>query len=77
MGLVEFRCADMYVCVYVPVYRFHCRAVVSSNEQNLLWNLKARTHRPIFRGLAAESVVESANSIPESVDYTTDSVIVG
>ena len=38
--------------------------------------LKARTYRPIFRGLAAESAVEAADSIPESADYTTDSVIV-
>ena len=28
-------------------------------------------------GFAAESEVESANSIPESTDYTTDSVTVG
>ena len=39
--------------------------------------VKARTHRSIFRGLAAESAVESANSIPESADYTTDLLIVG
>ena len=39
--------------------------------------IKARTHRPIFRGFAAESVVESAVSIPELADYTTHSVIVG
>ena len=38
---------------------------------------KAHTHRPIFRGFVAESVAESADSIPESADYTTDSVIVG
>ena len=36
----------------------------------------AYTHRPIFRGLAAESAVESANSIPESADSTADFVIV-
>ena len=30
-----------------------------------------------FRGFAAESVVESADSIPESADSTTDFVIVG
>ena len=35
------------------------------------------THRPIVRGLGAESAVELANSIPESDDYTTDSVILG
>ena len=39
--------------------------------------LKARTHRPIFRGFEAESVIESADSSPESADYTTDSVKVG
>ena len=40
-------------------------------------SFKASTHRPIFRGFAAESVVESASSIPESADCTNDSVIVG
>ena len=39
--------------------------------------LKARTHRPIFSGFAAESAVESADSIPELADSTTDSVRVG
>ena len=39
--------------------------------------LKARTHRPIFRGLAAESAEALANSIPELADYITNSVIVG
>ena len=39
--------------------------------------VKAHTHRPIFRGFVAESGVESADSIPELADYTTDSVIVG
>ena len=39
--------------------------------------LKAHSHRPIFRGFLAESAVESADSIKESADYTTDSVIVG
>ena len=39
--------------------------------------IKLNTHRPIFRGLAAESVVESADSIPESADYIANSVIVG
>ena len=39
--------------------------------------VKARTHRPIFRGLAAESTVKSANSIPQSTDSTTHFVIVG
>ena len=34
---------------------------------------KVHAHRPIFRGFLAELVVES---IPESADYTTDSVIV-
>ena len=38
---------------------------------------KARTHRQIFRGLVAESALESADSSPESADSTTDSVIVG
>ena len=40
------------------------------------YRIKAHTHRPIFRGVAAELVVESADSIPESADSTTDSVIV-
>ena len=40
--------------------------------------LKACTHRPIFRGLAAESAVsKSADSIPDWANSTTDSVIVG
>ena len=37
--------------------------------------LKARTQRPIFRGFAAELVVDSAYSIPESADSTTNSVM--
>ena len=32
--------------------------------------LKAHTHRPIFRGIIAESAVESADSIPELADFT-------
>ena len=36
--------------------------------QNIDMCLKALTHRPILRGLAAESAVESADSIPESTD---------
>ena len=40
-------------------------------------SLKARTHRPIFRGLSADSAVESAASITGSADSTTDFVIVG
>ena len=39
--------------------------------------VKARTNRLIFRGLAAESAVESAYSIPESANSTSDSVIFG
>ena len=39
--------------------------------------LKTHTHRPIFRGFVVESAVESADSIPESANYTTNSVIVG
>ena len=39
--------------------------------------VKARTHRPIFRGFAAELAEESADSIPESADSTTDFVVVG
>ena len=40
-------------------------------------SFKAHTHRPIFRGFVAESVVESADSITESADYNIDSIIVG
>ena len=40
-------------------------------------SLKARTHRLILRGFVAESAVESADSIPESADSTTDFTIVG
>ena len=43
--------------------------------QNVI-NIKPHTHTPIFRGFVAESVVESVDSIPESADSTTDSVIV-
>ena len=43
----------------------------------LFWSLKAHTHRPIFRGIIAELAVESADSIPESADSTTDFTIVG
>ena len=39
--------------------------------------LKAHTHRLIFRGFVVESTVESADSIPESADSTTNFVIVG
>ena len=42
-----------------------------------LSTFKAHTHRPILRGIIAESAVESADSIPESVDSTTDFTIVG
>ena len=38
--------------------------------------LKAHTHRPIFRGFLAELAVELADSIPETADYATDSIIV-
>ena len=40
-------------------------------------SLKARIHGPILRGLAADSAVESADSITGSADSTTDFVIVG
>ena len=39
--------------------------------------IKAHTHRPICRGLAAELAVVPADSIPESADHTTDFIIVG
>ena len=39
--------------------------------------LKAHTHRPILRGFEAESMVESADSIPESAVSTTNFNIVG
>ena len=39
--------------------------------------LEARTHRPTLKGFAAESVVESANSVPKSADSITDFTIVG
>ena len=39
--------------------------------------LKARTHTPILARFGQESAVESAGSIPESDDSTTDFVIVG
>ena len=37
---------------------------------------KARTHRPIFTGSAAESLVELTDSNPESADSITNFVIV-
>ena len=40
-------------------------------------HVKAHTHRPIFRGFLAESVVELADSTAELADSSTDSVIVG
>ena len=47
-------------------------------------SIKARTHRPIFTGSAAESLVEStdswiepADSNPESAGSTGDFVLVG
>ena len=43
----------------------------------MLVPFEAHIHRPIFRGFVAESAVDSFDSIPESADYTTDSVIVG
>ena len=39
--------------------------------------VKARTHKPTFAVSVLESVLESAESSPESVDSTTDFVIVG
>ena len=39
--------------------------------------IEARTHRLILRGFVADSAVESADSIPESADSTTDFTIVG
>ena len=38
---------------------------------------KTGTHRPIFTGTAADSVVESADSTVEWADSTTNSAIVG
>ena len=51
--------------MYYPAYQ--------KNEDSI----KARMHRPIFRGFVAESVVDSDYSIQESADYSTDSVIDG
>ena len=39
--------------------------------------VKAHAHRPIFKGIIAKSAVESADSILESADSTTDFTIVG
>ena len=47
------------------------------SDHSTIKTLKAHIHRPIFRGIVAESAVESANSIPESADSTTDFTIVG
>ena len=48
-----------------------------NSTEYILGTLKAHTHRPIFRGLAAQSVVESADSIPKSAYSTTDFEKVG
>ena len=40
-------------------------------------NLKAHTHSPIFRVIIAESTVETADSITESADSTTNFTKVG
>ena len=37
--------------------------------------VKARTHRPILRGLAAESAVESADSSSKSGNINTDTPV--
>ena len=39
--------------------------------------VKACTHRQLFTESAVKSVIESADAIPESTDYTINSVIVG
>ena len=41
----------------------------------LMSYLKARTHRPNFRGLALESVLESADSSSESADSNADATV--
>ena len=49
-----------------------------SNKDSVTdFSFKARTHKPIFKGFAAESVVESTDSIPELADSITYSVIDG
>ena len=47
---------------------------LSANRNQI--TIKTHTHRAILRGLAAESSVESADSIPESANSTTDFTIV-
>ena len=42
-----------------------------------LTSFKAHTHTPIFGGSAVKSAIESADSIGESADCTTNAVIVG
>ena len=54
--------------------RDHCHP--EDRLSRLPTDLKAHTYRAIFRGFVTELAVESANSIPELDDYTTDSVIV-
>ena len=51
--------------------------VVKENTKDAYQRLKAHTHRPILNGFAVESAVESADSIPESADSTTDFTVVG
>ena len=42
-------------------------------SRTLLVTVKARTHTPIFRESAIESVIEAADSIAPSADYSCDS----
>ena len=83
VGVVK---ADLRVINLIPSYSLvdiqgivNCpnRKVIPTSRKSATFTIKARTHRPIFRGSAAELVVESADSNPESADSTTDSVIVG
>ena len=51
-------------------------AMCTEAEQECVY-LYAHTHRPIFRGIIADSEIELADSISESVDSTINFTIVG
>ena len=69
------------VCIKLetPLYSLNPQLITICNAVYTysLLPLKARTHRPIFKRFATESVVESADSLPESADSTTDFTKVG
>ena len=60
---------DMGLKIVNDMRQGHLR--LSKGDRAILL-VKPHTHRPILRGFIADSAVESADSIPESADSTTD-----